>query len=57
VEDSTYVGLHELISRTINLSDIHEHGGDNRNIVIPNNHGTIMDEISRMFGVSKVRGL
>ncbi len=56
LESSEYTGQHEPISRTINLSDIHEHDGEKRNIVMPV-VADIMGEVYRIFGRSTVSGL
>jgi hypothetical protein len=56
MEDHTYVGPHEPISRVIKLSEIHDHDGDKRNTVMPA-VVDIMDEISRIYGQSKARNL
>jgi len=49
---SKYVGPHEPVSREVNLSEIHDFGGEKRNIVFPTVKD-IMDEVSRIFGFSK----
>ena len=56
VEHSEYAGPHEPISRTINLSEIHDHAGDKRNTVMPV-VVDIMDEVYRIFGLPTARGL
>jgi hypothetical protein len=50
----SYTGGHTPIVRTIGLTDIHDHDGDNRNIVMPVVR-EIMDEISRIFGFSETQ--
>ena len=56
MEDHRYVGPHEPISRVIKLSEIHDHDGEMRNVVI-SSVMDIMDEISRIYGQSKARNL
>lgn len=56
MEDHRYVGPHELISRVIKVSEIHDHDGEMRNVVMPA-VGDILDEISRIYGQSKARNL
>jgi Schlafen, AlbA_2 len=50
---SKYAGQNEPIQREINLSDIYDAFGPKRNIVMPPVQD-LMEEISRIFGLSKV---
>jgi hypothetical protein len=49
---SKYIGPHEPISREVNLSEIHDFDGEERNVAMPI-VWEIMDEASRIFGFSK----
>lgn len=56
MQDHKYVGAHEPISRTIKLSEIHDHDGEMRNAVMPA-VASIMDRITSIHGESKARNL
>lgn len=47
-----YTGDHHPIKRTVSWTDIHDHDGPKRNIVMPVVQD-IMDEVGRIFGLSK----
>jgi hypothetical protein len=48
---SKYVGSYEPVRRDVNLDDIYDFDGSNRNVAMPVVRG-IMDEISLIFGFS-----
>jgi len=56
LEHSDYAGSHEPIRRAVKLSEIHDHDSDKRNIAMAV-VVDIMDEIFRIFGLPKARGL
>jgi hypothetical protein len=53
--ESAYTGKHVPIVKAIQLTDIHGHGDKTRNVASPATR-EIMDEISHIFGFSKMLG-
>lgn len=56
LEPKRYAGPHDTISRVVNVSDVHDHDGEKRNIVMPA-VSDIIAEVYRIYGQSKVWGV